>query len=570
MTKAKHSNAVSRAARQSTGGQILIDSLRVHGVERVFCVPGESYITALDALRDAPEIDLVVCRHESGAAMMAEAYGKMTGSPGICFVSRGPGATNASAGVHIACQDSTPMILFVGQVARGMLDREAFQEIDFRRMFGQLAKWVGQVDDAARIPEYVSRAFHTATMGRPGPVVLAIPEDVLWEQTHAAQTRSFKQSCPYPAPEDMSGLGELLGCARNPFVILGGGGWNSEACAHIRRFVEQNNLPVGTAFRCQDYFDNEHSNYAGDIGISINPKLAQRIKESDVLINIGSRLEEMVTSGYTLIDIPQPRQTMVHVFPGPEELGRVYRPDLPIQASITGFAAAAAGMAPVDSSAWAKTVEAAHADYLTWSTPGPIPGELQMGEIMAYLRKILPDDAFICNGAGNYTAWIHRYYRFRTYRTQLAPRSGSMGYSLLAAVSAKRQFPDRTVIAFAGDGCFLMTGQELVTAVRYDLPIIVILINNGMYGTIRLHQARHFPGRPYGCELVNPDFATYARAFGAVGETIRGTAEFAPAFERALKARKPTILEILLDPEIITPTRTLSEIEEEASRAAGH
>jgi acetolactate synthase I/II/III large subunit len=555
---------IDTSANQRTGGQILIDALRVHGVERAFCVPGESYITALDALHDAPEIDLVVCRHESGAAMMAEAYGKMTGKPGICFVTRGPGATNASAGVHIGSQDSTPMILFIGQAARNMLEREAFQEIDYRRMFGQMAKWVAQIDETARIPEFISRAFHTATAGRAGPVVLALPEDVLRERAFAKDTRTYNRVEAHPGPDDMARLRELLAAAKNPFVIVGGGGWNAKACADIRRFVEANDLPVGAALRCQDYYDNELPNYAGDVGIGINPKLAERVRAADLLIDIGSRLEEMVTSRYTLIDIPEPEQTFVHVYPGAEELGRVYRPDLPINASMPAFAAAAAAMQPVDSSAWAARVADAHTEFLEWSTPGPIPGDLQLGEIFLYLRQHLGDDAFICNGAGNYTTWIHRYHRYRRYRTQLAPRQGSMGYSVPAAISAKRHHPDRTVISFAGDGCFMMTAQELATAMMHEIPVIFIVVNNNQYGTIRMHQERNYPKRVYATKLVNPDFAAYARSFGANGETVHRTEDFAPAFERAEKAKLPSVIELVLDPEAILPTQTLEGIREAA------
>lgn len=555
-----------RSANQRTGGQILIDCLRTQGVERAFCVPGESYIAALDALHDAPEIDLIVCRHESGAAMMADAYGKLTGNPGICFVTRGPGATNASAGVHIAYQDSTPMILFIGQVARRMLDREAFQEIDYRRMFGQMAKWVAQIDDPARIPEYIGRAFHTATSGRPGPVVLALPEDVLRERAFAKDARAFVRPAAHPGPADMAQLRDLLREAKNPLVLLGGGGWNATACADIRCFIEANHLPVATAFRCQDYFDNTLPNYIGDVGIGISPKLAARIRDTDLLIDVGSRLEEMVTSGYTLIDLPQPKQTLVHVYPGAEELGRVYRPDLPIHAAMPAFAAAAAAMKPVDFTPWADRLPSARAEFIEWTTPKATPGDLQMGEIMAYLRDTLPEDAILCNGAGNYTTWLHRYYRFRRYRTQLAPRCGSMGYGLPAAVSAKRHFPGRPVIAFVGDGCLMMTAQELATAVMYRLGIIIIVINNGMYGTIRMHQERNYPKRAYGVSLVNPDFAAFARSFGAIGETIHCTEEFVPAFERALTTDRPVLLELLLDPEVITPTRTLSEIQQEALR----
>ena len=552
------------SSNQRTGGQILVDSLRIHGAERAFCVPGESYIAALDALYDAPEIDLIVCRHESGAAMMADAYGKLTGNPGIVFCTRGPGATNASAGVHIAYQDSTPMILFIGQVARRMLDREAFQEIDYRRMFGQMAKWVAQIDDTARIPEYISRAFHTATSGRPGPVVLALPEDMLRERAFARDTRAYTRSRACPGPAEMTRLRELLAAAKKPFVVLGGGGWDVRACANIRHFVEANNLPVGVAFRCQDYFDNDHPNYAGDVGIGINPKLAQRIREADLLIDVGSRLEEMVTGGYTLIDIPEPSQTLVHVYPGAEELGRVYRPDLPIHSSIPGFCEAAAALDPVDSSAWTGRAAGGHDDYLAWTEPPRVVGDLQMGEIMTYLRETLPEDAILCNGAGNYTVWLHRFYRWHRYRSQLAPRSGSMGYSVPAAISAKRHHPDRTVIAFVGDGCFQMTGQELATAAMYGVPVIVILINNGMYGTIRMHQERNYPKRAYGVNLVNPDFVALARSYGLTAERIRTTEEFVPAFERAVAADNPALLELVLDPEVILPTQTLSGIQEAA------
>ncbi len=553
-----------RAGNQRTGGQILVDALRAHGAERTFCVPGESYIAALDALRDAPGIDLVVCRHESGAAMMAEAYGKMTGKPGICFVTRGPGATNGSSGVHIACQDSTPMIFFIGQVARRMLDREAFQEIDYRRMFGQMAKWIAEIEDTARIPEYVSRAFHTATAGRPGPVVLALPEDMLRDRALAPETRAYAPAEPHPAPAAMASLRDMLGSARRPFMIVGGSGWNPKACADIIAFANANGLPVGAAFRCQDYVDNLHPCYAGDVGIGISPNLAKAVKESDLLLVVGSRLEEAVSSGYTLVDVPQPSQPLVHVFPGAEELGRVYRPDLAIQAAIPAFAAAAAALPPV-AAPWAERTAALHAEYLAWSTPASHPGELQLGEVMRHLRETLPDNAILCNGAGNYTVWLHRFYRHRRFGTQLAPRCGSMGYGLPAAVSAKRHYPDRPVIAFAGDGCFLMTAQELATAMMYRLPVIVIVVNNGMYGTIRMHQERNY-ARGYGSDLVNPDFAAFARSFGANGETVRATAEFAPALARALAADRPTVLELVLDPDALTPSRSLTEIHDEAVR----
>lgn len=552
------------SASPRTGGRILIDALRLHGVERAFCVPGESYLAALDALGDAPDIELVVCRHEGGATMMAEAYGKMTGRPGICFVTRGPGATNASAGVHVAMQDETPMILFIGQAARSMLEREAFQEIDYRRMYGQLAKWVAQIDEAARIPEFVSRAFHTATAGRAGPVVLALPEDMLRDTADVEDGQAYIPVRAHPGTADMERLRGMLAAARRPFVLLGGGGWDAHACDDIRRFVEANDLPVGAAFRCQDYFDNEHPNYAGDVGIGINPKLAERVRESDFLLCVGSRMEEAVTGGYTLIGIPQPTQKLVHVYPGAEELGRVYRPDLPIHAAIPAFAAAAAALEPVDSGAWAGQAAAAHAAYLEWSTPGPIPGDLQLGDVFLYLRDRLPGDAIICNGAGNYTTWVHRYHRYRRYGTQLAPRQGSMGYGVPSAISAKLRHPDRPVVAFAGDGCFMMTAQDLATAVMYKAAAIFVVVNNGMYGTIRMHQERRHPERVFGTGLVNPDFAAFAKSFGANGETVRRNEEFAPAFERAMKADVPTVIELVIDPEAILPTQTLSGVREQA------
>jgi acetolactate synthase-1/2/3 large subunit len=544
-----------------SGGQILVDTLKIHGVDLAFCVPGESFLAVLDALYDARDaIRLISCRQEGGAGNMAEAYGKLTGRPGICFVTRGPGATNASIAVHTAMQDSTPMILFVGQVARDQVEREAFQEVDFRRMFGPLAKWAAQIDDAARIPELVSQAFHRAVNGRPGPVVLALPEDMLTERVATDDTGAFRAVHAHPGAGDMARLREMLAAARRPFVILGGGGWHAQAVADLRGFAESWQLPVGAAFRRQDLFDNGHPNYAGDVGIGINPKLAQRIQDSDLLLAIGPRLGEMTTGGYTLIDLPVPRQPLVHVHAGAEELGRVYQATLAINAGMPSFAAAARALAPVADPPWVAWTAAAHADYLANSQPVAVPGALQMGEIMAWLRDRLPPEAIITNGAGNYTAWPNRFYRYRRFRTQLAPTSGAMGYGLPAAVAAKAVHPERIVVCFAGDGCFLMNGQELGTAMQYDLPIIVLVINNGMYGTIRMHQEREYPGRVSGTDLVNPDFAALARAYGAFGETVATTAEFAPAFERALGCGTPALLELRLDPEALTPRTTLSEL----------
>ncbi len=544
-----------------TGGRVLVDQLRIHGTERAFCVPGESYLALLDAFYDVPDIALTVCRHESGAAMMADAYGKLTGQPGICIVTRGPGATNASAGIHIAYQDSTPLILLIGQVARNTLDREAFQEIDFRRMYGQLAKWVAQIDDARRIPEYLSRAFYTATSGRQGPVVLALPEDMLNDAVEVNDAEPYQCVETYPGSEAMRGLQTLLSESQRPLMILGGSGWTAKACEGIEAFAEANHVPVGASFRCQHLFDNTHPIYVGDIGIGINPKLAQRIRDADLLLVVGARLGEMTTSGYTLVDIPTPRQNLVHVYPGAEELGRVYQPRLAINASMPAFAAAAQALEPVDAIAWEAWTADARADYLANIVPQHGPGDLQLSEVVFWLRQHLPADAIITNGAGNYTAWVHRYFQYRSFRSQLAPTSGSMGYGVPAAIAAKAQHPERTVVCFAGDGCrFLMTGQELATAVQYRLNIIVLIINNGMYGTIRMHQERHYPGRVIATDLVNPDFVALAKAYGAYGERVERTADFPPAFERALSANKPALLDLLIDPEAITPRASLSDI----------
>ena len=550
-----------------SGARVLVDQLRLHGVTRAYGVPGESYLAVLDALNDVPEIAFTICRQEGGAAMMAEAQGKLSGEPGICFVTRGPGATNASAGLHIAFQDSTPMILFIGQIARGHVEREAFQEIDYRRMFGEQAKWVAQIDDAARIPEFLSRAFHTATSGRPGPVVLALPEDMLTDRVEVADAAPYQRVETHPGGAELSRLADLLSGAERPFLLVGGGGWDEQATKDLRAFAEAQALPVGAAFRCQDLIDNGHPNYAGDVGIGINPKLKARIQAADLLLVLGARLGEITTGGYTLIEAPRPRQRLVHVHPGAEELGRVYQPELAIHASPRAFLAAARGLNAAPGPARAAEVEAAHRDCLEWSRPLPCPGELQMAEVVAWLRGHLPEDAVLTNGAGNYSVWLHRFFRYGSFRSQLGPTSGSMGYGLPAAIAAKAARPDRPAVCFAGDGCFLMTGQELATAVQYRLNVIVLVINNGMYGTIRMHQEREFPGRVLGTELVNPDFAALARAYGAHGEVVERTEDFAAAFERAEAAGMPALLELRIDPEALTPRQSLSEIRAAATAA---
>ncbi len=540
------------------GGKLLVDQLVVHGADTVFSVPGESFLAVLDGLYDSP-IRLITCRHEAGAANMADAYGKLTGRPGVCLVTRGPGATHASVGVHTAFQDSTPLLLLVGQVASDQEEREAFQELDVRRMFGQTAKWVAQIDRADRIPEYLHRAFTTACAGRPGPVVLALPEDMLASETDAADGLPFHVVQPYPGAGQIERLRALLGRAERPFVMLGGAGWTPRASTGLRSFLEANELPAGAAFRRQDSLDNDSPSYAGDVGIGINPQLAARVRDADLLLVVGPRLGEMTTSGYTLVG----SQTLVHVHPGAEELGRVYRPELPILSGVEQFAAAVRDLRVEPR--WSVWAREARADYEVWQQHGPMPGALDLGACIAHLRERVPD-AIVANGAGNFSAWVHRFWRWHDYPSQLAPTSGAMGYGVPAAVAAKLLAPDRTVVCFAGDGDFLMTGQELATAVQYDLPIVVLVVNNGMYGTIRMHQERHFPGRVVGTDLVNPDFAAYARAFGASGGTVTETGQFPEALDRALAAGTPALVELRIDPDAINPRTTLSEIRADALR----
>jgi len=545
--------------------QVLVEALRIHGADMAFCVPGESYLPVLDALYDAREvIRLIVCRQEGGAAYMADAYGKLTNRPGLCFVTRGPGASNAAVGLHTAFQDSSPMILFIGQVGRDMIEREAFQEIDYRRMFSQSAKWVAQIDDARRIPEFISRAYHTAVSGRPGPVVLALPEDMLWETVDAPQPQHYQRVTAHPSAQDMAKLQTMVAAAERPVMILGGRGWSEQACEDIRMFAERFALPTACAFRYQDLFDAMHRNYIGDVGLGINPALARRIRESDLVLAIGPRLGEATTSGYTLLDVPRPKQRLVHVHAGLDELGRIYAADLLIASGMPEFAAAAKALPGFDRSHMQGDLEAARSDYLTFSTPKPNVGALQLGEIMGWLRERLPPEAIICNGAGNYAAWVHRYYHYRRFRTQLAPTNGSMGYGVPAAVAAKLIYPERTVVAFAGDGCFLMNGQELATAVQYGTAIIIIVVNNGMYGTIRMHQERSFPARVYGTGLVNPDFAALAGAYGAYSEVVVETEQFPLAFERASATGRPALLELRMDPEALSPSLTISALREQA------
>jgi acetolactate synthase-1/2/3 large subunit len=554
-----------------TGGQILVDALKIHGVEIAFGVPGESYLDVLDALHDS-SIRFVINRQEGGAAFMAEAYGKMTGKPGICFVTRGPGATNASIGVHTAYQDSTPMILFIGQVGNDFVDREAFQEIDYRRMYGQMAKWVAQIDRADRIPEYMARAFQVATSGRPGPVVLALPEDMLVSKAEVADTRRYQPVQASPSSGQVATLRAMLQEAKKPIVLLGGGTWNEQACADLRTFAEANSLPVGCTFRFQDLLDNAHPNYAGDVGIGINPKLAARVRDADLVIAIGPRLGEMTTGGYSLLAAPVPRQRLVHIHADAEELGSVYQADLMINSGAPQATSMLAAMEPVDAGAWRHTVAEAKAELEAWQAQPPVfrdgDAPLDLWQVVQQLMQALPHDTIITNGAGNYATWAHRFYRYGPMRTQLAPTSGAMGYAVPAGVAAKIVDPRRTVVTFAGDGEFMMTGQELATAVQYGAGVVLIVFNNNMFGTIRMHQEREYPGRVSGTHLKNPDFAALAKAYGGHGEVVETTAGFGPALERAVafanEQKLPALIELRYDGNLITPNATLETIRKTA------
>jgi acetolactate synthase-1/2/3 large subunit len=560
---------------QRGGGEILVDTLRIHGVDTVFCLPGESFLAAIDALAGAGDaIRTIVTRHEAGAAHMAEAYGKLTGQPGICFVTRGPGASHAAIGVHTASQDSTPMILFIGQVARNMLGREAWQEVDFRRMFGGMAKWVVEIDRAERIPELVSRAFHVAVSGRPGPVVVSLPEDMLTERAPVANAGRYVRAAAHPGPAQLSRLVEMIDGAERPLVIVGGGGWNTRACADLKSFVETFSLPVVAGFRRQDILDNRHSNYVGHAGLGPSTKLIERIRGSDLIIAMGGRLGETTTLGYTLFEIPRPAQRFVHFHADPNELGRVYQADLSINAGMPEIAAALAGLRP--SQRYSPETEARRRawlaamreEFIADQVPGSMPGPVDLGKVMLCLRDALPEDAIISNGAGNYAIWVHKFHRYGGLGTQLAPTSGAMGYGLPAAIAAKLVHPDRTAVCFAGDGCFLMSANELATASRHGLGVIVIVVNNGMYGSIRMHQEKEYPGRVHATALENPDFVALARSFGGYGEQVLETDSFAAAFARARafadERRKPALLELKIDAEAITPAATLTQLRQRA------
>lgn len=562
MTDAIHSNARS-------GAQVLVDQLTIQGVEHVFCVPGESYLAVLDAFHDA-KIQLTICRQETGAGIMADATARLTGRPGIVFATRGPGATNAAHAIHIAEHDSTPLILFLGQVGRHMRGRGAFQEMDFEQVFGSFAKWVCEIEDPARIPEIVSRAFHIAMQGRPGPVVISLPEDMLRQRVAVNDAPRAEPAQPAPSAQAMAQLAKALGTAQCPMAIVGGSGWSAKACEQFRAFAERFDLPVVTSFRRSSLFDGTHANYAGELSLGANPKLVERIKKSDFILLAGGRMAEVPSQGYTLFDIPKPKQTFAHIHADAGELGRVYSPDIAIHASPEHFCAALDGLAAPASIGWRDHRAAAQADYRAFSDHAPqAPGPVQMGQIMHWLRERLPEDAIVTNGAGNYAIWVTRYMRIRRFGGLLAPVSGSMGYGLPAAVGAKRLYPARLVVSFNGDGCFTMNGQEFATAVQYNLPIIAIVVDNGMYGTIRMHQERDYPGRISGTHLQSPDFAALARAYGGHGETVQTTEEFADAWERSLGSGLPALIHIKVDGEAITPVTTLTAIREAALAKRG-
>jgi acetolactate synthase-1/2/3 large subunit len=543
-----------------SGGRVLADALHIHGVDRVFCVPGESYLDIIDALYDMRDVEVVNAKHEGAAANMAEADGKLTGRPGVCMVTRGPGATHASVGVHTAFHDSTPMILLIGQVTRGVRDRGAFQEVDFEGMFGPIAKWVAEIRDAARIPEYMLRAFQCATSDRPGPVVLALPEDMLAEVVIVGDTAPFCDLPNEPAPHQLRTLRSELMQAQRPLIVVGGSRWSDEACSGLQSFASANQIPVAASFRRQDLIDNRHPSYIGHLTLGTAPYLARVVRDSDLVISIGSLLGDVTTQAYKLLDAPRPYQRLIHVHPSEAELGRVYQPDLAINASLSSFATALGKLEPIENPVWQGWTADARRGFDLFAAPAAnsVPNGVDLAAITNYLSNKLPADAIVSNGAGNYTVWVHRFFAYKQRGTEMAPTSGAMGYGLPAAIAAKLRHPNRTVVCFAGDGCMLMYPQELATATECGAAVIVLVVNNGMYGTIRMHQERRFPGRPYRTDLANPDFVAMARAFGAYAERVEHTNAFAAAFDRCVESRQPAVLELCVDRNQITPDRKLN------------
>ena len=550
-----------------SGGALIVDALEAHGVKQLFCVPGESYLEVLDALHDS-SIVATSARQEGGAAMMAEAWGKLHGTPGICFVTRGPGATNASAGIHVAQQDSTPMILFIGQINSQLRHREAFQEVDYGQFFGAMAKWVAEIDSPDRITEMVSRAWSVASSGRPGPVVLVLPEDTLSGEAMRNDIKPFSTLETYPSSADLQHLANLLEQANKPIIIMGGSRWDADSVAHIEAFVERFKVPVACSFRRQMLFNHNHPNYAGDVGLGINPDLKLAISDADLVILMGGRFSEVPSQNYQLLGVHDTQQQLIHIHASAEELGRVYRADLAIHASPKALAKGLSQLRPTQKTTPERFDHLArcHKNYQNWSSlpTEAHPGEVQMPAIMAHLATSLPKNAIITNGAGNYATWIHRFWKFSEYGTQLAPTSGSMGYGLPAAVAAKMAFPNKTVIAFAGDGCFQMTMQEFGTAVQAKAAVVVLVIDNGMYGTIRMHQELHFPDRISVTNLVNPDFCALAKAYGAFAALVTNSNQFPQALSDAIRAKKPALIHIKLDPQALTPSKTLNQIRDRA------
>ena len=550
-----------------TGGQVLVDALQIHGVDTAYCVPGESFLAVLDALHEARDVlRLIVCRQEGGAAHMAEAHAKLTGRPGVCFVTRGPGATNASIAVHTARQDSTPLILFIGQAGRDCMEREAWQEIDYRHMYGDIAKWVVQIEDPARIPELISRAFHVASSGRPGPVVVSLPEDMLTQLSDVADAPAYRIARAAPEPTAMAELRERLQSAQRPVMVLGGGGWTEQGSQAIGRFAKAFGLPVIAGFRRQDLLDNRHPCYSGEAGLGMNPRIAERMHQADLVVAVGARLGETSTNGYALLDVPRPQQTLVHVHADPNELGRVYQADLPVAADVNAFAHAAAALSSTtnlsdERQAWLLQ---ARRDYEDSLVPEAMPGDVNLGEVVRQVGEILGPDVIVSNGAGNYTLWVQRFHTYTGIRTQLAPTSGTMGYGVPAVIAAKLVYPQRPAVCFAGDGCFLMNGQEIATAMQYGLDPIFVVVNNGMYGSIRMHQEKHYPGRVHGTDLHNPDFVALAQAYGLQAELVLKTEDFAPALERASKAGRAALIELRVPQDALSPKLTVSALRKQA------
>lgn len=550
-----------------TGAEILVDQLLVHQVEHVFTVPGESFLDVLNALHDHhTEVKVTTCRVETGAANMAEAYAKASGRPGICMVTRGPGATHASIGVHTAAHDGTPLLVFIGQVAKSMRGRGAFQEVDYDQMFGGMAKWTVELDDPRRIPEILARAFSVAISGTPGPVIISMPEDVLSATADVSDAKTFTRVQAAPSSDNLQRFEHMLQAAQRPLMVVGCGSWSKEDALALEQFSRKFEIPVAAAFRSQDAFNNDHHLYIGDLGLGQNPKLSKRVGDCDLLIALGTQLEENVSKGYTLVNIPGPQMPLVHIHPNQNELGRVYQANLPINSGVGEFLrAATTAVRPPNSGAWAEWARSARADYEAFQIDPPTIGDVNMATVVKAMRKMLPDNAAVANGAGNYTVWLHRFFRYRQPKTQIAPTSGAMGYSVPAAIGAKLADPSRIVVSMNGDGCFMMCSQELATAVQFGANVVFIVVNNGMLGTIRMHQERHFPGRVIATDLVNPDFVAFAKSFGISAERIASTTDFGPAFTRALDHGGPYLLEIVVDREALTPTQSLSQIRQASS-----